>query len=195
MPEIEQQDLSEKVGGWKQKTKEVVYDNPWIQVSHQEVERPNGTEGIYGVVHFKSRAIGIVAIDESDNTWLVKQSRYPNNETTLEIPEGGGPLEENPLEAAKRELLEETGLSAEKWELLMELRTSNSVTDEIAYIYMATQLRQGEQQLEDTEDIELIKIPFDQAVDKAMNGEIVDAMSVAALLKVARLRSTYPLPE
>lgn len=175
---------TEKIGGWKQKSCDVVYENPWIQVSHQEVERPNGSEGIYGVVHFKSRAIGVVPIDDEQNTWLVKQSRYPNNETTIEIPEGGGPLNEEPLSAAKRELLEEAGLTAQKWELLMELRTSNSVTDEIAYIYTARDLSEGEQQLEETEDITLLKVPLKQAVEMAMNGEIVDAMSVAALLKV-----------
>ncbi len=187
--DIAEKDVAKKVGGWKQKTREVVYDNPWIQVSHQEVERPNGTEGIYGVVHFKSRAIGVVAVDENNNTWLVKQSRYPNNETTIEIPEGGGPLNEDPLEAAKRELLEETGIVASNWELLMELRTSNSVTDEIAYIYTARGLVHGEQQLEDTEDIEVLKVPLEQAIEMAMNGEIVDAMSVAALLKISVIQS------
>ena len=104
-----------KVGGWQQKSQEVIYDNPWIQVRHEEVIRPNGTEGIYGVVHFKSHAIGIIAVDDDDNIWLVQQSRYPNNETTIEIPEGGGPLNEAPLAAAKRELLEETGLTAQNW--------------------------------------------------------------------------------
>ncbi|WP_290705121.1 NUDIX hydrolase [Amphritea sp.] len=177
-----------KVGGWQQKSQETVYENPWIQVQHEEVIRPNGTEGIYGVVHFKSHAIGIIALDDDDNTWLVRQSRYPNNETTIEIPEGGGPLDEPPLEAAKRELLEETGLTAEHWQPFMELRTSNSVTDEIAFIFLATGLSQGKQQLEDTEDIELIKIKTTEAIEMAINGEITDAMSVAALLKLALLR-------
>lgn len=174
-----------KIGGWIQKSQEIRYDNPWIQIRHEEVIRPNGTEGIYGVVHFKSNAIGVIAIDEDDNTWLVKQSRYPNNETTIEIPEGGGPLEEHPLEAAKRELKEETGFTASDWQLLMELRTSNSVTDEKAYIFLATGLTAGEQELEDTEDIELIKVSVDTAIEMAMNGDIIDAMSVAALLKLA----------
>ena len=179
-----------KVEGWQQKSQEVVYDNPWIQVRHEEVIRPNGTEGIYGVVHFKSHAIGIIAVDDDDNIWLVQQSRYPNNETTIEIPEGGGPLHEAPLAAAKRELLEETGLTAQNWQPFMELRTSNSVTDEVAYIFLATELSQGQQQLEDSEDIELLKVSVDQAVMMALNGEITDAMSVAALLKLALIRKT-----
>lgn len=176
------------IGGWQQKSRDITYDNPWIQVSHEQVIRPNGSKGIYGVVHFKSNAIGIVAIDDKDNTWLVKQSRYPNNETTLEIPEGGGPLDEHPLDAAKRELKEETGLIAANWQPLIELRTSNSVTDEKAYIFLATELIQGEQQLEETEDIEIVKLPVQDAITMAMNGEIIDAMSVAALLKIAVLR-------
>ncbi|MFC6807062.1 hypothetical protein ACFQE2_15575 [Methylophaga thalassica] len=90
-----------KIGGWIQKSLQIVYDNPWIQIRHEEVIRPNGSEGIYGVVHFKSRAIGVIAIDDDDHTWLVQQSRYPNNETTIEIPEGGGPLDEPPWKRRK----------------------------------------------------------------------------------------------
>ncbi len=182
-----------KIGGWQQKSQQIKYDNPWIQVRHEEVIRPNGTEGIYGVVHFKSRAIGIIAIDDNDHTWLVRQSRYPNNEVTIEIPEGGGPLDESPLEAAKRELREETGLTATHWQPFMELRTSNSVTDEIAFLFLATGLTQGRQQLEDTEDIELIKLPVSIAIEMAMNGEITDAISVAALLKLALVRQQTKL--
>jgi 8-oxo-dGTP pyrophosphatase MutT (NUDIX family) len=182
------QDSSERAGGWKRLTKKIAYDNPWIQVSHEEVQRPNGSEGIYGVVHFKSRAIGVVAIDSDDTTWLVKQSRYPNNEFTIEIPEGGGPLDEAPIEAAKRELKEEVGLIADHWEPLLEMRTSNSVTDEVAYVFLASDLTQGEQALEETEDIEVIKVPFSDAVEMALDGAIVDAISVAAILKVALLR-------
>ncbi len=178
-----------KIGGWQQRSQKIAYDNPWIQVRHEEVIRPNGSEGIYGVVHFKSNAIGIVAIDDNDHTYLVKQSRYPNNETTIEIPEGGGPFNESPLDAAKRELREETGLTANNWQPLLELRTSNSVSDEKAYIFLATDLIQGEQALEETEDIEVMKVPLTQAIKMAMNGEIIDAMSVAALLKLAVTKS------
>lgn len=175
----------EKVGGWRRNSTQTVYDNPWIQVRHEEVTRPNGTEGIYGVVHFKNRAIGVVPIDGEGNTWLVKQSRYACDEFTLEIPEGGGSFDQTPLEAAQRELKEETGLLANKWEPLLTLRTSNSVCDEMAYLYLAQELTLGEQELEDTEDIELIKMPLADALELAKNAGIVDALSVAALFRVA----------
>jgi 8-oxo-dGTP pyrophosphatase MutT (NUDIX family) len=179
-----------KVGGWIQNSQTVAYDNPWIQVTHEQVTRPNGSEGIYGVVHFKTHGIGIIAIDDEDNTWLVKQSRYPNNETTIEIPEGGCQLGDVPLNAAKRELKEETGFTANHWQQILELRTSNSCTDEKAFIFIATDLVAGEQELEDTEDIELVKVSVDTAIDMAMSGEIIDAMSVAGLLKLAVLRNS-----
>lgn len=178
-----------KVGGWIQNSQQVMYDNAWLQVTHEDVTRPNGSEGIYGVVHFKTHGIGVIAIDENDDTWLVKQSRYPNNETTIEIPEGGGRLDEPPLDAAKRELKEETGFTAAKWQQLLELRTSNSCTDEKAFIFVATELTAGKQELEETEDIELIKVSVDEAIEMAMNGDIIDAMSVAALLKLGLLRA------
>lgn len=185
---FEDKEPENRVGGWQRLNSEIAYDNPWIQVRHEDVQRPNGTKGIYGVVHFKSRAIGIIALDSDGFIWLVKQSRYPNNEVTIELPEGGGPLDEEPIEAAKRELKEEVGLSAKNWDLLLELRTSNSVTDEAGFIYLATDLTQGEQELEDTEDIEVLKVPFEKALEMAMNGEIVDAMSLAAIFKLALLK-------
>ena len=177
--------VMDKVGGWKRLNKTVVYENPWIQVSHEEVQRPNGSHGIYGLVHFKGRALGVVAIDDDGYCWLVKQSRYPNDEFTLEIPEGGGSKTESLQSAAARELEEECGVVAAKWEQILELRTSNSITDESAYVFLATQLSAGKQALDETEDIEVLKLPLKEVVAMAMDGRIVDAISVAALFKVA----------
>jgi len=173
-----------RVGGWVQRSKEVVYDNPWIQVSHETVTAPSGSEGIYGVVHFKSIAVGVVPLDSEGCTWLVKQSRYTLNQATWEIPEGGAPLDEAPLRAAKRELEEETGLQANQWTELMQLHTSNSVTDEGAVIFLARDLSYGKQALEPTEDIEVRRVPLKEAVQMVLDGEITDALSVAALLRV-----------
>ncbi len=177
--------MKEKVGGWQQLSEKCVYENNWIRVSHEDVARPNGSEGVYGVVHFKNKAVGVVPIDDDGNTWLVSQSRYTLNERTWEIPEGGSPMNEDPLDTAKRELLEEVGLCASDWQLLMKLHISNSVTDEVGFVYIARGISLAEQALEDTEDIEVKKLPLQEAINMALSGEITDAISVAALMRVA----------
>ncbi|OZY87175.1 DNA mismatch repair protein MutT [Cellvibrio mixtus] len=177
--------VNEKVGGWKTKSTRIAYENPWISVSHNEVITPTGTDGIYGVVHFKNIAIGVVPIDSDGNTWLVKQSRYSLNQYTWEIPEGGCPQGESPLAAAKRELEEEVGMQARDWQELMTMHLSNSVTDEYCVVFVARDLFAGQQQLEATEDIECKKVPLQTAIDMVKRGEITDAISVAALLRLA----------
>ena len=180
--------LTEQRGPWLKRSSQQVYDNPWIQVCHEEVTTPGGTEGIYGKIHFKNRALVIVPIDEAGNTWLVGQHRYTLNEFSWEVPMGGGALDADPLAAAQRELQEETGYRAKSWQQLLRLHTSNSVTDEEALVYLATDLITGEQKLEASEsDLQLKKLPLEQAVNMAVNGEISDALSVAALLAVERL--------
>lgn len=177
--------MSEKIGGWKTKTSAVVYENPWIRVNHEEVITPKGTAGIYGVVHFKNTAVGVVPIDQDGNTWLVKQSRYTLNQFTWEIPEGGCPEGESPIAAAARELEEEVGLVAGDIKPLMAVHLSNSVTDEYCEIFVARDLRAGTQQLEATEDIEVMKLPLVDAIEMVKRGEITDGISVAALLRLA----------
>lgn len=177
--------LATRVGGWRVKSSATVYENPWIKVSHDEVITPRETPGIYGVVHFKNTAVGVVPIDDEGNTWLVRQSRYTLNQYTWEIPEGGCPVDEEPLAAAQRELEEEVGLLAGEWEFLMRMHLSNSVTDETAEVYVARTLSSGHQNLEATEDIEIKKLPLCDAIAMAKNGEITDAISVAALLRLA----------
>ena len=174
------------IGPWRLLKRQVVYENPWIQVSHQQVKTPADSDGIYGVVHFKSRAIGIIALDGEQHIWLVGQTRYPLNTYSWEIPEGGAPLDEDPLAAAKRELKEETGLTANKWEQLSRLHLSNSVTDEEALVYLATELSAGLANPEDTEDISCKRLSFDQALAMVERGEITDAISVTAILTLAR---------
>jgi 8-oxo-dGTP pyrophosphatase MutT (NUDIX family) len=175
----------EKVGGWVRLNSRLVYENPWIRVSHEEVKTPNGTDGIYGVVHFKGTAVGVVPIDQEGYTWLVRQSRYTLNEFTWEIPEGGAKPQEPTLDCAQRELAEEVGLQAGRWRELMRLHLSNSVTDESAVVYVATELSPCEQNLDATEDIEVRRLPLREAIDMALAGEITDAISVAALLRLA----------
>lgn len=175
---------------WTTLSGEEKYDNPWINVTEYQVLNPGGGKGIYGKVHFKNKAIGIIALDENNNTWLVGQYRYTLNEFHWEIPEGGGPVGTPLLEAAKRELKEETGLTAKKWSLLFRIHTSNSVTDEEAFVFLAEDLDHGESSLEETEaDLKVWKLPLKEAVDLVLQGKITDSMSVSGMLMVARLKN------
>lgn len=174
-----------RVGGWQRLSSRVAYENPWIRVSHEQVKRPNGTDGIYGLVHFKGTAVGVVPVDDDGNTWLVRQSRYTLNEFTWEIPEGGAQEGEPTLECAKRELAEEAGLIATEWEELSRVHTSNSVTDEAGVLYLARGLSPCAQNLDPTEDIEVRKLPLKEAIQMVLRGEITDALSVVALLRLA----------
>ncbi len=174
---------------WTTLTTREVYANKWITVTEHDVLNPAGGKGIYGKVHFKNKAIGIIPVDEHGNTWLVGQYRYTLNAYSWEIPEGGGAMDTEPLEAAKRELKEETGLTANKWTLLMRIHTSNSVTDEEGFVFLAEDLTQGEDDREETEaDLVVKKLSMQEAVSMVMDGKITDSISVAGLLKVAKMK-------
>lgn len=164
-------------------TKEV-YNNNWIQVTEYDVINPSGGKGIYGKVHFKNLAIGVIVLDDKMDTYLVGQYRFPLNEYSWEIPEGGGAIGIDPLESAKRELLEETGLKARKWEMILKMHLSNSVTDELAIIYLASDLEQHEAMPEETEQLVVKKLPFEEAFQMVQQGRITDSMSVAAILQL-----------
>lgn len=178
--------ITPKGNPWKTKSVKEVYSNPWIQIQHHEVVNPAGGDGIYGVVIFKNLAIGVVPVDAELNTYLVGQFRYTLNQYSWEIPEGGGPKGEEPIDTAKRELLEETGLIAKEWSLLCPIHTSNSVTDEAGFVFMARDLEQGESEPEETEDLLVWKLPLKEAIAMVERGEITDSLSVAGLLMAGR---------
>jgi len=159
-----------------------IYDNSWISVREDAVIQPDGERGIYGVVHFKNIAIGVLAV-EDDFVYLVGQYRYPLGRYSWEIPEGGCAEGEDPLDAARRELEEETGLRAKNWRKLGEAYLSNSVSDELAIWYVATGLTQGERRLEGTEQLEVRRLPFGDVFGMAMSGEISDAISQLAIMQ------------
>jgi ADP-ribose pyrophosphatase len=159
-----------------------VYENNWISVREDAVVRPDGERGIYGVVHFRNIAIGVLAV-EDDFVYLVGQYRYPLEQYSWEIPEGGCPEGEDTLHAAQRELEEETGLRAEIWEKLGEAHLSNSVSDEFAVWFLATGLTQGEHNPEGTEKLKIRRLAFDDAVKMALTGEITDALSLLAIMQ------------
>jgi 8-oxo-dGTP pyrophosphatase MutT (NUDIX family) len=169
---------------WQTKSSKKIYENPWISLTEHQVINPSGGKGIYGEVHFKNYAIGIIAIDEDDLIYLVGQYRYPLKQYSWELPEGGGPLDQEPLDSAKRELLEETGLVAQHWEEVLRMHLSNSVSNELGILYLAKDFEQFEAQPEETEQLEVKKIPFEEAYQMVIKGEITDSLTVAGILRV-----------
>lgn len=173
---------------WKTLSSETVYENAWLELSHRDVINPSGNKGIYGLVKFKNQAIGVIPVDSDNNIYLVGQYRYAIDEYSWEIPEGGGALGADPLDAAKRELKEETGLLANKWTKLSRIHTSNSATNEEGFLFIAEELTQDLAEPEDTEDLQVWKLPLKDAVEMVMRSEITDSLSVAAILMTARLK-------
>lgn len=169
---------------WKITAEKSIYDNPWINVTEYQIINPSGNPGIYGKVHFKNRAIGVLPLDDEMNTYLVGQFRFVINQYSWEMPEGGGPLDVDPLESAKRELLEETGLKAREWTKINDFHLSNSVSDEYGHIYLARGLEQFEAEPEDTEELMVHKVPFEKVYQMVCDGTITDSMTVIAVLKV-----------
>ena len=170
---------------WTTLGSRAIYENPWISVREDRVIRPDGQPGIYGVVHFRSRAIGVLPVDEGGRIWMVGQYRYTLGRYSWEIPEGGCPPGEPPEDAALRELREETGLEAERLEFLAASHLSNSVSDELGIIYRATGLTEGTYAPEGTERLAVRRMDWDEVWGMLHNGTITDSMSVIALLHEA----------
>jgi len=174
----------EEKNPWQIISEKNIYDNPWINITEFDVINPGGGNGIYGKVHFKNLAIGILPLDENMNTYLVGQYRFPLDQYSWEIPEGGGMIGIDPLISAQRELIEETGLVATQWTEILRMHLSNSVTDEYAIIYIATGLQQKKPMPEETEKIAIKKLAFEEAYNMVQQGLITDSMSVAAIQKI-----------
>lgn len=173
---------------WKTLSTQEIYDNPWIAVQEHQVLNPKGGPGIYGTVHFKNLAIGVVPYEDG-KIWLVGQYRYPLKTYSWEIPEGGGPLEEAPLAAAKRELQEETGLEANDYQILLEMDLSNSVSDEKAIVYLARGLTPGEANPEDTEELAIRTLSLETAYEEVEQRKIRDSLTVATIYKLMLMKA------
>jgi len=176
-------------GPWIRRSRRTAYENAWITIWHDEVTRPDGEPGVYGVVHFANLAAGVLVLDATDRVLLVGQHRYALDEWSWEIPEGGVPAGETALEGAMRELLEETGVEAADWRELARLHLSNSVSDEVAILFLATGLTHGIAAPEGTEALEIRWLPFEEVVAMTLDGRISDAMTVVAVERLALLRA------
>lgn len=169
----------------------MAYENPWIEILHDDVIRPDGNPGIYGVVHFRHLAIGVVPVDvKRDAVLLVGQYRYTMDHYSWEVPEGGGRFDEHPEAAARRELVEETGYRGGHWRELCRAELSNSVTDEVTIMFVATDLEAGPASPEGTEQIQMRWVPFDEAMAMIRRGEIADAMTILGLQQLALERAS-----
>ncbi len=177
------------VGPWRRRTRREAYANAWITIWHDEVDRPDGSNGIYGVVHVANLAVGVVVLDDADRVLLVGQHRYPLDAYSWEIPEGGVPAGEPALEGAQRELLEETGVVADGWHELCRLHLSNSISDEAGVLFGAHAEYLGTAAPEPTEDLAIRWVPFEDVVAMIAAGDITDALSIVGIQAVALERA------
>ena len=177
--------LTEHGKPWLRGESKVAYENPWIRITEHDATAPTGAAAFYGVVGFKNYALAVLPIDGDGSVVLVGQHRFPFADYSWEIPEGGGPKDEDPLAGAQRELAEEADLAAGEWREILRVQLSNSVTDELAIGYLATDLRpaSGAVHADDTEDIAMVRVPFREALQAAIDGHIRDALTVAMLLR------------
>lgn len=179
---------------WSVASSKVVYDNPWITVTEYQAIAPTGRPALYGKVGFKNQAIGIVPLHADGTVTLVGQNRFSLANYSWELPEGGAPHGEDPLDGARRELAEEVGLRAADWRMILKMELSNSVTDEIAYGFLAMDLSPVAAEPDETEDLAVARVPFDEALDAAVAGHMPDALTVALLLRTHHMAVRGELP-
>jgi len=187
--------MDETKNPWTVLSRATEYENEWIRVDHHEVLSPSGGPGVYGTVHFKNLATGVVPIDENGNVILVGQYRFPLRAYSWEIPEGGGAHSVAALESAQRELREECGLAAKCWKEILGMDLSNSVSDERGTAFLAWDLSETAAEPDETEKLQIARVPFWDAIERVKRGEIRDAISVAALVRVALMALQEELPE
>ncbi|CAN7381882.1 NUDIX hydrolase [Phenylobacterium sp. LjRoot219] len=182
---------------WTRGAEQMVYDNPWIRVSHHEAVAPTGRPAQYGLVSFKNLAIAVLPLHDDGTVTLVGQNRFALAGYSWELPEGGSPIGEDPLEGAKRELAEETGLQAREWRKVLQVQLSNSVTDERAVGYLALGLSDavGRAQGDDTEELALVRAPYREVLDAALAGHMEDMLTVAMLLRAYHMAREGALPD
>lgn len=181
----EPEPASVTIGPWRRRTRRTAYENPWITIWHDEVEHPDGSPGIYGTVHFANAAVGVVVLDDDDRVLLVGQHRYTLDRYSWELPEGGVPPTETPEAGARRELLEETGVTADGWRPIVRFDLSNSITDESGWIFAARAVGHGTATPDPSEELATRWVPFDEALAMIERHEITDALTILGIQRVA----------
>lgn len=173
---------------WRRIAERPIYDNPWLSLTEYDAIAPTGAPALYGLVRMKQFGIAILPLHDDGTVTLVGQNRFALG-YSWEIPEGGGALDADPLDSARRELREETGLVAADWRLILKMQLSNSLTDERAFGFLATGLTSVGDDPDDTEDLAIARVPFPEALAAATAGEIEDALTVAMLLRAYHMAS------
>jgi ADP-ribose pyrophosphatase len=172
---------------WQTLSTELEFENPWFAITTHDTVAPDGSRPRYGKISFKNRAVAIIPLDDEQHTWLVGQWRFPLGEYSWELPMGGAPRNEDLEAAATRELKEETGLTATRLRPILKMHVSNSVTDEEGYVFLAEGLIPGNTEFGETEDLAVHRLQFSEALAMVMDGRITDGISIAGILKLARI--------
>jgi 8-oxo-dGTP pyrophosphatase MutT (NUDIX family) len=186
--------IPEKPDPFEVLERRALYDSPWIRLREDRFRHRRGREDRYAVCGFQRCACGVLALDDEDRVVLVGQWRYPLEQYSWEIPEGGGEAHESPFEAIRRELAEETNLQADTWEPLVFFHPSNSSTDEEAFLFLATDLHGSisNHHAEDDEELVVHREPFQHCLQRVLSGEISDGLTTMALLSLQARRTGVP---
>ena len=185
----------EKPPAWTSGEGRTRFENPWLKVVEYDAIAPTGHQTHYGVVRFKQRAVGVLPLHEDGTVTLVAQHRFPLMNYAWEMPEGGVPFDEDPLDGARRELREETGLTALDWRPILELELSNSTTDETGICYLARDLTPGHADPDETEDLDIVRVSFGAVLAEVISGRIKDALTVATVLRAYHMAREGELPD
>jgi 8-oxo-dGTP pyrophosphatase MutT (NUDIX family) len=185
----------EKPTPWTAGPGRLLYDTRWIKLIEYDAVAPTGRTTTYGVVRFQNLAAGVVPLHEDGTVTLVGQQRFALRNYEWEIPEGGVPFDEDPLVGAKRELREEVGLEAKEWREILRLQLSNSITDERAVCFLARDFTPVPIDPDETEILDIVRVPFRDLLAEIAAGRIQDVMTVAATLRVHHMAASGELPD
>lgn len=179
---------------WQDHGSRTVYDNPWLALTEHEATAPTGLAATYGVLRPKNVAVGVLPLHSDGTVTLVGQSRFALMNYSWEMPEGGAPFDEAPLDGAKRELAEEAGLSARIWREVLRMELSNSMTDERAIAWLAWDLVEVPVDPDPTEVIATVRVPFMTLMAEIDRGAVRDAFTVATALRAYHLVRENRIP-